>query len=88
MNQPLPNDVSRLKEICISQDQRIQELEDLLRLMRHNRFGRSSEKVSYSNMKTLFPEEELPEAKKPEDKKKPVKAYSRKAARKPTYPQS
>jgi transposase len=84
MQYELPKDYDELARDYRRLESRIDELEELIRLLRRGRFAASSEKLLHPGMVPLFHDEaEDPQAKADEQTSSEVKAHKRKSARKP-----
>ena len=84
----LPDDPEKLKSICSSLFDEIVHLEEMLRLIRKQKFGSGSEQISHPGMKPLFPSESEDDssASKNESEPKTVRSYKRSGRKKSAIP--
>ena len=80
-----PENYEDLKQHCLRLQNRVGELEEIVRLLRYRRFGRSSETIENLGIRPLFDDhDDNDNVKKqePEVKEREVKAHTRKIVRK------
>lgn len=93
-HQSLPSDPTELQKLCLQQSHEIswlknnlQRMEEMLRLLRHQRFGAKSEQMHHPGMQALFAEPDVPPP-APAAKDQTVREHTRTVTPRQPFPPS